>query len=123
MPKKKNLRKLSKCCDFDSKTSAFFTTFFSIIGFIFYLVCWKKDKYVTFYAKQSLVIFIIGIILAAIAGLFNALFFYMPFIGKIISAVLNIFWLILWLQSWIYALSGKMKDVTMIDEYTRKIDF
>ncbi|MCX5704306.1 MAG: hypothetical protein NT066_07465, partial [Candidatus Omnitrophica bacterium] len=49
--------------DDDSKLFAWLATFFLIIGFIIALVTKKDNKYVMFYAKQSLVIFIAWIIL------------------------------------------------------------
>ena len=55
MPKKKVERG-------DHKGRAFITVFFSIVGFLIAILAWKDDKYVMFYAKQSLVIFVFGVV-------------------------------------------------------------
>ena len=102
----------------DPKTRAFITTFFSIVGFIVALLIWKKDKYVMFYARQSLVLFIVMLI----AALINAIFLYIPIIGAVISVFVNIFVVILWIFSWVYSLSGEKKDVPLIGEYSKKIN-
>jgi uncharacterized membrane protein len=80
-------------------------------------LAWKKDRYVMFYAKQSLVLFIFSIIVAIV----RAIFAWIPVIGLIIAFVLNILVLILWIYTWAYALSGKEKDVLIIGKYARKI--
>jgi|SRR3989344_197561 len=108
MPKKK---------EGDSKLFAFLATFFSIIGFIIALILKRDDKYVMFYAKQSLVIFIIAII----AGIIDKLLFFVLVIGDIISTALSLLVLLIWLMSWIYSLSGEMKSVPLIGEYAKKI--
>ena len=102
----------------DSKGYAFVATFFSIVGFIIALLAWRKDKYTMFYAKQSLVLFIVAIavsILSTIVG-------WIPILGTIISVVLQIFMFVLWLLSWIYALSGEEKYVPIFGHYADKID-
>ncbi len=98
----------------DSKTYAFIATFLSIIGFIIALLAWKDDKYVMHYAKQSLVIFIIGII----AGMV----FIIPILGWVAGAVLYVAYVIFWFMSWINALSGEMKDIKIVSDFTKKID-
>ncbi|MBI3623556.1 DUF4870 domain-containing protein [Candidatus Pacearchaeota archaeon] len=99
--------------DDDSKLFAFLATFLSIIGFIIALLVKKDNKYVMFYAKQSLVIFIIFMI-ATITG-------WIPFTGGIIKVVVNIAGFIFWLMSWIYALSGKIKEIPLVSEYSKKL--
>ena len=53
----------------DSKTLAFIAAFFGIIGFIIAIIAKRDDKYVMYYAKHSLVIFIIAVIAGVIGGL------------------------------------------------------
>jgi len=101
----------------DSKLFAFLATFLSIIGFIIALIAKRDNKYVMFYAKQSLVIFIIAII----AGVIGKILLFIPIIGWIINFALNVIMFILWLVSWIYAISGKEKDVAVVGSYARKI--
>ena len=103
----------------DSKTFAFLAAFLSIIGFAIAILAKRDDKYVMYYAKQSLVIFIV----AAIAGIIKWVLFIIPIIGRVIYAVLAIIVFVLWLLSWIYALSGEMKEVPIAGKYAKKFKF
>ena len=97
---------------------AFLATFLSIIGFIIAIVVKKDDKYVMYYAKQSLVIFIISII----AGILVSIFSILPVTGRLIGFALNIIVFVIWLLSWIYALSGKEKEIPIVSVYAKKIN-
>ncbi len=97
---------------------AFLATFLSIIGFVIALIVKRKDKYVMFYAKQSLVIFIMGVIAAIIKSFIG----WIPIIGWIISFALTVIILILWILSWAYAISGKEKNIQIVEYWTKKID-
>ncbi len=100
----------------DYKLRAFITTFLSIIGFVIALVAWKEDKYVMFYAKQSLVVFITG----CVAGVLQMIVGIFPIIGWIVSFALTVVVFVLWLFSWIYALSGEMKEVPFVGHFGKK---
>lgn len=115
---KKSSKKNNNSSDMDPKVKAFITTFFSIIGFIIALVSWRDDKYVMYYAKQSLVLFVIWIIVAIIGSLFIII----PFIGWFIVWGLNILVLVLWIFTWINALSGKKKEVPLVSNFTSKFE-
>jgi len=97
---------------------AFLATFLSIIGFLIALIAKRKDKYVMYYAKQSLVIFIISLIAGAVLSLIA----WIPIMGEIISFATNILVLIIWFMSWINALSGEMKPIPIVSDWTKKID-
>ena len=101
----------------DSNGYAFVTTFFSIIGFIIALLAWKKNKYVMYYAKQSLVIFIVAII----AGIISSVVGWITVMGWIIALALNVIVFIMWLLSWVYSLSGKEKEVIIAGGFAKKI--
>ena len=118
MPKKskKEVMKKGKLSD-DSKTFAFLATLLSVVGFIIALLVKKDDKYVMYYAKQSLVIFIA----AVIVGVIGWILVWIPIIGWLVIWILNLIVLILWLISWIYALSGEMKEVPLVGKYAEKI--
>ena len=103
----------------DKLIYAFLATFLGIIGFILVLILRKKDKYVMHYAKQSLVIFLIGVI----AGVLQMFFSWIPIIGWIIKLALNLLILGLWIISWVYALSGEMKDIPFVADYSEKLKF
>ncbi len=111
MPRKTKKRKSSKD---DSKLFAFIVTFFSILGFIIALLGKRDDKYVMFYAKQSLIVFL-AYIIAVIIGV-------LPGIGKILGVVASVLVFILWIYSWVYALGDKEKGVPLIGEYASHIN-
>jgi uncharacterized membrane protein len=120
MVKKKSVKKSNKKFSrnnlkkADSNSSAFITTFLSIVGFIIAIMIWKDDDYVMFYAKQSLLVFIVFVV-AGVIGI-------IPIIGWAISPIVSIFGVVLWVISWIYALSGEKKQVPLIGQYTDKIN-
>ena len=105
---KKAVRKTK--LDDESKTYAFLATLLTIVGFILALLIKKDDKYVMFYAKQSLILFI-GAIVVVILG-------FIPIVGWI----LGVLWVVLWVFSWIYALSGEEKEVPLIGQFARNIN-
>lgn len=112
----KNIKE--KKSESDSKLFAFLAAFLSIIGFIIALIAKKEDKYVMYYAKQSLIVFIASMIV----WVFGWIFWQIPIVGWIIMQALNLIVFVLWLISWIYALSGQMKPVPIIGEYAKKIN-
>ena len=92
------------------KIYAFISCFFTIIGFILAFVLWKNDKYVMYYAKHGLILFI-GQVLIMILSPF--LFF--------LSKILWVFWIILWVISWINSFSGEIKNTFLISDLADKI--
>lgn len=102
----------------DSKVYAFIATFFSVIGFIVALLAWRDDKYVMFYAKQSLILFIIAFVVVLV----NSLLVWIPLLGWWIAFILNVLVIIGWFMTWIYALSGKQKNVPIVSRFTRKFN-
>ncbi len=116
MAKKKNSKEASS--KDDSKIFAFLAAFLSIVGFLIALVAKKDDKYVMFYAKQSLVLFIV----AVIASVVNSILIWIPILGWMIIGLINLATCILWIISWVYALSGEQKDVPIIGEYAKKLN-
>ncbi|MBS3075107.1 hypothetical protein J4429_01475 [Candidatus Pacearchaeota archaeon] len=117
--KKETEKKVQKNNNSDDKIIfAFLAAFLSIIGFLIALILKKDDKYVIFYAKQSLVIFVIG----AIAGILGNAIKFLPIIGTIIYGALFILIFIAWFLSWIYALSGKEKTIPIIRYWAEKIN-
>jgi len=101
----------------DSTKKAFVATFFSIIGFIISLLAWRKDKYVTHYSKQSLLVFITAVLASVISTIIG----WIPILGWIIIALVDLFVVIIWFQSWIYALSNDKKYISIIGCYGDKI--
>ena len=117
MAKKKTSKKQSKKQE-DSKLYAFLATFLSIIGFIIAIIVKKDDKYVMYYAKQSLVIFIMSVVV----GIVVAFIGWIPIIGWLIALALNVLVFIVWLMSWINALSGKQKEIKIVSNWAKKIN-
>ncbi len=103
----------------DNRFFAFIVVLLSIIGVIIYLIVNKKDKYVRFYAKQSLGIFIYAIIVWAVAIVIR----FIPVIGGIINIILYISIFILWILSMIYALSGKQTYTPIIGKFADRFNF
>ncbi len=84
---------------------AFLATFLSIIGFIIAIIVKRDDKYVIYYAKQSLIIFIIG----AVAGAFGRMIIWIPIMGPLMNFALIVLVFIACFSCWIYALSEEEK--------------
>lgn len=113
---KKRTRKAKNLQEQDNKKLfAFLAAFFTIMGFIISLILKREDKYVMFYAKQGLVLFIGYVIVAVLHSL--------PVIGWfILGPVLWVLWAILWIITWINALSGQQKNTFIIGELAEKIN-
>jgi len=92
------------------KLYAFLASFFTIIGFIVALILWKNDKYVMYYAKQGLILFIAQVVVVVLSPF---LFF--------VSGILWILWIILWIVTWMNSFSGKMKKTFIISDLADKI--
>lgn len=103
--------------DNESITFAFIATFLSVIGFIIALLSKREDKYVMFYAKQSLVIFAVWVFISILQGFFELIMIF----GKIVNIILGALVVALWAISWVYALSGKKKEVPVVGIYGRKL--
>lgn len=115
---KKQTKPVAKGSD-DRKLFAFLATFLSIVGFVIALVTKKDDRYVMFYAKQSLVVFIVVIIGAVI----NSILMWIPFFGWVVAAIINLFVLILWIFSWVNALSDQEKETPIVGQYAKSFNF
>ena len=98
----------------DQKLFAFLAVFLSIIGFIIALIIRRDDKYIMFYARQSLVIFLSWVITGVIMVI--------PLFGWIIGPVINLGIFILWIITIINTFSGKQKDTWLIGELAKKIN-
>ena len=104
----------------DKKLFAFIAVFLSIIGFIIALIAKRDDKYVMFYAKESLVLFIVAIILNIVG---HILTFVTLGILHIVSSLFGLIVLIFWLIQIVYALSGEEKSTPIIGQYAKHLNF
>ena len=111
------MAKNNKSSQSDRNIKAFATTFLSIIGFVIAIIAWRDDKYIMFYARQSLNVFIAALIIWVL----QELTIWIPVIGEVISLALGIISLVLWIFSWVYALSGKEKSVPVVGNIIKKI--
>lgn len=96
----------------DTKIFAFLAVFLTIIGFIIALLAKRDNKYVMFYAKQGLVLFVLSVIISIVGRV--------PFIGWF-EWVLWVLFVIVWIMAWLNALSGEMKNTVLIGEFAEKI--
>ena len=111
MAKKSRVKaKIVKSDRDDIRLHAFIASFFSIIGFIIALISWKDEEYTMFYARQSIIIFIIAIFVQIIALAVSWIYI----IGNAISFLLWVFVVLLWVLNWVYALSEEKKEVPII---------
>jgi len=95
----------------DTKLFAFLAVLLTIVGFVIALLVKKDNKYVMFYAKQGLILFF-GF---AIGGILM----WIPFVGWMISAVTFVLWII----GLVYSLSGEEKDIIIVGDLAKKINF
>ena len=101
----------------DNKLFAFLAVFLGIIGFLIAILAKKDDKYVMYYAKQSLVLFI-AYMLVYLLGLF------IPIIGWfVILPIGGLVMLVLWIMGLVYSLSGEMKPVPLVGKFAEKFNF
>ncbi len=96
--------------DNDKIIFAWLATFFTIIGFLIAILLKRDDKYVMFYAKQGLILFIGEIIIWLLSGIFGWL-----------KYLFWIFWAIIWAMAWINAFSGEEKNTFIIGSLAGKI--
>lgn len=99
--------------DGESKLFAFLAVLLSILGFVIALLAKKDDKYVMFYAKQSLIIFL-GFLISAVIAV-------VPIIGWIVSPLLWIFTTILWIIAMVFSLTGEEKETPVIGQHAKEI--
>ncbi|MBS3091376.1 hypothetical protein J4217_02925 [Candidatus Pacearchaeota archaeon] len=98
----------------DSKLYAFLSILLTVIGFIIAYAVKKNDKYVMFYAKQGLVLFIGSVIIWVVSMIPIIMF---------IAWIAWIGWLVLWIIGIVYSLSGEMKDIPIVGVYADKFNF
>ncbi len=102
----------------DSKLFAFLAVFFTVIGFLIAYIAKKDDKYVMFYAKQGLVLFLCSVVV----GIFGFVAFSNMFLSMIYwLASIGLF--ILWIVGLVYSLSEEMKDIPIVGQFARKFNF
>src|SRR3989344_2232225 len=97
----------------ERKLFAFLAVFLTIIGFVIALIVKRDDKYVMFYAKQGLVLFI-ALVIAKGSSI-------IPVVGDFTSVVLLVLFTVIWILTWINALSGEMRNTWLIGDFANKI--
>jgi len=100
----------------DSKLFAFLAVLLSVVGFIIALLAKRDNKYVMFYAKQSLILFIAGIVVKVLTVLLA-----ITIIGIIAIPIVWVIYAILWLIALVYSISGEEKETPWIGKYARSI--
>lgn len=100
----------------DSKLFAFLAILLSVVGFIIALVAKRDNKYVMFYAKQSLILFITGIAVKILTVLLA-----ITIIGIIAIPVVWVIYAVLWIIALVYSISGAEKEIPIVGKYARSI--
>ena len=103
----------------ESKLFAFLGVFLTIIGFVIAIVAKKNDKYVMYYGKQGLVLFI-AFVIASVCSMVLSI---IPIIGAMIGWLIYVCAVVLWIFGIIYSLSGEMKPVPVIGQFAEKFNF
>ena len=112
---KKRIKKSSK--QDDSKLFAFLAVLLSIVGFIIALLAKKDDKYVMFYAKQSLVLFLTGI-----AAKILTILLIVTIVGIVAVPVVWIVYIVIWIIALVNSVSGKQKQTPIVGKYAKSIN-
>ena len=100
----------------DKRIFAFLGVFLTIIGFVIAILAKKDDKYVMYYSKQGLVLFIVSMVV----GLAGIILLIIPILGVAVYWVLYVLLLVTWLVGWINALSGKKKPLIILGDLGEK---
>ena len=88
-----------------------------IIGFLLVFLIKKDNQFAMYHAKQSLVLFIAGVIVSVVGGM-------IPIIGWfIILPIGSLIVLILAIIGIINAVTGKEKPVPLLGQYAEKLNF
>ena len=86
------------------------------LGFVLVYLIKKDDRFAMYHAKQSLVLWIAGVIVSVGSMI--------PVLGWfIIAPVGSILLLIVWIVGMVNALSGKEKPLWLIGKFADKLDF
>lgn len=111
--------KHDKSANDDRILFAFLATFLGLLGFLIAILMKRDDKYVMFYAKQSLVISVIGVVLSMLT---SAMMF-IPFLRYLVYVISSGILLVFWIFSWVNALSGIEKETPIIGNYAKHFNF
>ncbi len=102
----------------NGKVCAILAWFFPI-GLIWYFADekMKKNKFVGFHVKQSLVLFIAAVIINIVGAI-------IPFLGWFIILPLGMLLVFVWwIMGLIYAISGREKELFLIGQFGKKFTF
>lgn len=97
----------------DTKLFAFLGVLLTVIGFVIAILVKKDNKYVMYYGKQGLILFIAWAVVSVL--------YIIPLIGWILAPILYVIVLIIWIIEMIYSLSGEMKPTPFIGHYADNI--
>jgi len=112
-------KKTTRWDEDDARIFAFLAVFLSIIGFIIALLGKKNDLYVMYYAKQSLILFMLIVIIKV----FSFVILLFPIIGQIMYYASWTLVTMLWIIGSLYALSGEKKPIPLIGNYAESLRF
>lgn len=103
----------------DGKVCAILSYF--LIGIIWFLVDdkMKKNKFVKYHVKQSLILIVASIALSIV----NTILLFVPVIGWLIILVANIFIFVLWILGIVYSARGEEKELPLIGQFAKHLNF
>jgi uncharacterized membrane protein len=89
-----------------------------LVGIIWWLVDenLKKNSFVKFHVKQSIVLLIFSVILSIVVSIF----YFIPIIGMLLSMLTSIFLIILVVIGIVHASEGKEYGIPIIGEFAEK---
>ena len=92
-----------------------------LIGIIWFFVDekMKRNNFVKFHVKQSLVLLVLSVCLMIVSMVLAII----PILGWAISLILNICLLVLWVLGLVYALQGKSQAVPVVGHFADKFNF
>ncbi|GBE20210.1 MAG TPA: DUF4870 domain-containing protein [Candidatus Pacearchaeota archaeon] len=113
---KKRVKKSKPTKQDDSKLFAFLAILLSVVGFIIALLAKRKDKYVMFYAKESLILFITGIVAKVLTVLLM-----ITIVGVLAVPIVWVAYFVIWVIALINSLSGKQRPTPLVGKYAKSI--
>lgn len=100
---------------------------FSIVGGIVFLVLETKDKFVRFWAMQSVFLGGLALAVAMVIRIAHLVFEFIPWVGRILNAVLGLAnmlfglaWLIVYIICVVKAFSGQEWEIPWLGKLARK---
>lgn len=110
------------------KMLAFLAYLLSILGWLYVLLCQRKDKLAVYHAKQSLGLTLVAIGAFVIWALGSWILSWIPLVGSLVAAIsfaqvilIYIFLSVAWIMGMVYALQAKMQPLPFVGKWAERI--